>query len=89
MFTKLSDKRLASISLIQPFRERLSDESVQHTRQDQTVVWVFTGILYIGVDEIIYKFVFLYVKYQRGYITFSAHKTAEFFCSFSFTVTRL
>lgn len=88
MFTKLSDKRLASISLIQPFRESLSDESVQHTRQDQTVVWVFSGILHIGVDEI-YKFVFLYVKYQRGYIRFSTHKTAEFFCSFSFTVTRL
>ena len=46
----------------------------------------FTGILHIGVDEI-YKFLFLHVRYQQSYIRFSTHKTAEFFCSFSFAVT--
>ena len=31
------------------------------TRQDRMVVWVFTGILHIGLEEI-YKFVFLHVE---------------------------
>ena len=31
------------------------------TRQDRKVVWVFTGILHIGLEEI-YKFVFLHVE---------------------------
>ena len=30
-------------------------------RQDLKVVWVFTGILHIGLEEI-YKFVFLHVE---------------------------
>ena len=31
------------------------------TRQDRKLVWVFTGILHIGLGEI-YKFVFLHVE---------------------------
>ena len=31
------------------------------TRQDRKVVWVFSGILHIGLEEI-YKFVFLHVE---------------------------
>jgi len=37
-------------------------------------VWVFIGILHIGVEQI-YKFVPLYVKYPQGYITLSTHTT--------------
>ena len=55
--------------------------STQHARQDQMVVWVFIGMLHIGVEES-YKFVFLHAKCQRAYIRFFTHKTTEFFCNF-------
>ncbi len=38
-----------------------SDQSSKHTRQDRMVVWVFTGILYTGLEEM-FKFVFLKEK---------------------------
>ena len=65
---------------IQLFRERLSEKKTSKcTRQDRKVVWVFSGILHIGLEEI-YKFVFLHVENssQEAYI-----------CSFTFTVACL
>ena len=47
---------------LQQFQSTLSDESVKSTRQDRTVVWVFVGSLYVGVEEI-YKLVFLLVNH--------------------------
>ena len=50
------------LSFIQLFRERLSEKkTTKCTRQDRKVVWVFSGILHIGLEEI-YKFVFLHVE---------------------------
>ena len=46
---------------IQLFRERWWEKKHQSARQDLKVVWVFTGILHIGLEEI-YKFVFLHVE---------------------------
>ena len=47
---------------LQQFQSTLSDESVKYARQDRTVVWVFAGILHVGVGKI-YKFFYLLVKY--------------------------
>jgi len=47
---------------LQQFQSMLSDESVKSTLQDRTLVWVFVGILHVGVEEV-YKFFFLLVKY--------------------------
>ena len=47
---------------MQLFRERLWEKKISRcTRQDRKVVWVFTGIVHIGLKEI-YKFVFLHVE---------------------------
>ena len=54
--------KASSCHCIQLFRERLSEKKTSKcTRQDRKVVWVFTGILHIGLKEI-YKFVFLHVE---------------------------
>ena len=42
-------------------RKVVGKKASKCTRQDRKVVWVFTGILHIGTEEI-YKFVFLHVE---------------------------
>ena len=37
------------------------NKAAKCTQQDRKLVWVFTGILHIGLEEM-YKFVFLHVK---------------------------
>ena len=50
------------VNHIQLFRERLSEKkALKCTRKGQKNVWVFTGILHIGLEEM-YEFVFLHVK---------------------------
>ena len=67
---------------IQLFRERLSEKKTSKcTRRDRKVVWVFTGILHIGLEEI-YKFVFLHV--ENLFFLSGGH-----ICSFTFTVACL
>ena len=51
------------------------------TRQDRKVVWVFTGILHIGLKEI-YKFVFLHME-NLFFLS------GAYICSFTFTVACL
>lgn len=57
-------------------------KSVKPRRQDRMVVWVFIGILHIGVIHIS---VYLHVKYWWGYI----HDIFHWLGHFSVTVIRL
>ena len=43
------------------FEKGCRKKATKCTRQDRKVVWVFTGILHIGLEEM-YKFVFLHVE---------------------------
>ena len=53
---KVEAMLLRLFSCIQLFQSTLSDQSLEPMRRDRMVVWVFTGIAYMCVDEN-YKFV--------------------------------
>ena len=54
----LEKRLILMFTRIQLFRERLSEKKAPKcTRQDRKLVWVFTGILHIGLEEMS-KFVF-------------------------------
>ena len=64
MLLRSKSKVMRNPLKIQLFRERLSDErSVMPTGQDRKVVWVFTGILHISVEEISVQICILPVKH--------------------------
>lgn len=68
------------IENIQLFQERLLDERVKLTQQEEMVAWVLTGIFRISIEEI-YKLGIFYVKYWQEHISFLLIR--PFFCTFS------
>lgn len=57
------------IENIQLFQERLLDERVKLTQQDEMVAWVLTGIFHTSIEEI-YELGIFHVKYWQEHIRF-------------------
>ena len=64
------------------FEKGFRKKAPKCTRQDRKVVWVFTGILYIGIEEM-YKLVFLHVENL-----FSSKEVALLLLSHVFTLRK-